>query len=233
MSNIQTTEIYNARHIVTVAANTTLTTANDHVKVNGAYTITLPVISTLASNLAGQKRYKIENAGTSTVTIAPGSGNTINSTTAYYLYANGDYVIISVDANRTNWIIEYPDPIVSNVSVSDDSIKGKKMLMGKHYGAVAVTTSGTTSVNVFGAAGAPCALTITGVMAVAKDTVAGNISVTNGTNAVVSFAKSTTAGIVTGEDGTIDNSSVAAGATLTVESSSTGNAHVWIAFTVA
>lgn len=233
MGNIQTTEVYNARHIVTVAANTTLTTTNDHVKVNGAYTVTLPVISTLGSNLAGQKRYKIENAGTSTVTIAPGSGNTINETTAYYLYANGDYVIVSVAANRTDWKIEYPDPVVANVSVADDTIKGKKMLMGKHYGAVVVSTNGTTAAHVFSSAGAPCALTITGVMAVAKDTIAGNITLTNGTNEVATFAKSATAGIATGEDGALANTSVTAADTLTVVSSSTGNAYVWVAFTVA
>jgi len=214
MDRSNVTYAFNPRVIQNKAASYTVLATDDQINVTGAYTMTLPVISTLAASGISSKCYKIRNTdGTATVTITAGSGDTINGLASIYLKNDEEYVVIRSDVQGKNWIVDHPSPY---------SIR--------HYGAVAVTTNGTTAVNIFSALGAPCALNITGVMAVAKDTIAGNISITNGTNTVVSFAKSTTAGIVTGEDGTIDNPQVTSADTLTVVSSSTGDAHVWIAF---
>ena len=232
MTDFNITEVSNFRTKIRKAASYTLLVSDEYVEMNGTYTATLPVIkTTFDGTLMKDKMYVIENVGTTTVTVSPGTGNTINGTTVYYLYANGDKIMVKINTNRTDWDIVYPRPLITNTSIKDATITGKKSNAGLFYSAVAVTTNGTTAVNVFSSAGAPCAMTITGVIAVAKDTIAGNISITNGTLTVCSFAKSATAGIVTGEDGTIDNAAVTALDTLTVVNSGTGNCHVWIAFT--
>jgi hypothetical protein len=95
-----------------------------------------------------------------------------------------------------------------------------------------VNTNGTTAVNVFGSKGAPYAMTITGFIVIAKDTTAGNITLANAGSTVAQVAKGTTAGALVGEDGGIANGSVKAGATVTVVSSSAGNAVVLVFYTV-
>jgi hypothetical protein len=205
------------------------------VKVTGTTTITLPAISTLSGLGGSNKTYTIENTGTAVVTVSPNSADSIgpDSASSYTLDATSDKIVITSNRQKLNWEIENWEPLINDVQhLTDDIITGKKLTIGKHYGAVAALTTGTTAVNVFGTAGAPAALTITGVIAVAQDTLAGNMVLKSGTNTVASFAKSTTAGVVTGEDGALANTSVTSADTCTVESSTTnGNGMVIITFT--
>lgn len=106
------------------------------------------------------------------------------------------------------------------------------LLGGVGYFTVAVATNGTTAVNVFGAGGAPCPLTVTSVTTNALDTTAGNITLKQAANTVVTIAKSATAGTLVG-NGALSNATYAAGDVCTVVSSSAGNATVIITFTTA
>jgi hypothetical protein len=227
----------NPREIARKAASYTLLFTDYEVEMNGTYTATLPSIATLAANGLGSKTYKIENKGTTTVTISCNSADTIedgssSGATSVYLYAQNDYMILEADPNSLQWKTVFPDPHIEGVNVKDDTITGEKLSLSKHYGCAAALTTGTTAVNVFGTGGAPHGMTVTSVIAVAQDTNAGNMVLKNGTNTVASFAKSTTAGVVTGEDGALANTSVTAADTCTVESSSTnGNGMVIIGFT--
>lgn len=233
------TPSFNPVNVKLVAANTTLTATDDEVKVNGAYTMTLPAITSLFQNGNGGKAYKIYNFGTSTVTISCNSADTIEDgsaagTTSIYLYANADYVIIEADLQKKQWRKKYPSPAFSGSDyLKDYSVTGEKTESKKLYQSVVAETNGTTAVNVFSSAGAPCNLTITGITGIAQDTNAGNITLTNGTNTVSTFAKSTTAGAVTGEEGALTYYSVTSADTLTIVSSATnGDARCTITFTV-
>lgn len=96
-----------------------------------------------------------------------------------------------------------------------------------------ISTNGTTAVSVFGTSGLPYAITITGVYLISKDTTAGNITVENPAATVVcTIAKGTAAGAVVGAV-TLANTAVVAGTNLVVDSSSTGNAQVFITYTRA
>jgi len=231
------TPSYNFRNSKLVAANTTLTASDEEIQVNGAYTMTLPSITSLFQNGNGGKAYKIYNYGTSTVTISCNAADTIEDgssagATSIYLYANTDYVIIEADLQKKQWRLIYPKPAFdASKYAKDGSITGEKLETDKMYHSVSVDTSGTTAVNVFSSAGAPCDLTITGIIATAKDTIASNITLTNGTSGVSTFAKSATAGALTGEDGDLTYYSVTAADTLTVVSSGTGNVRATITYT--
>lgn len=118
------------------------------------------------------------------------------------------------------------------LGIKASSLTGAMLTTGKGYFVVAVATNGTTPVNVFGAGGAPVALTIKSIKSVAQDTTAGNILTKNGSNTVATIAKGTTSGGVVGGV-SLANASVSAGAVCTVESSSAGNSIVEIVFEVA
>lgn len=122
------------------------------------------------------------------------------------------------------------DGTITNADLAG-SITGAKLTAGKAYFTVAADTNGTTPVNVFGSGGAPTALTVTGVFVVAQDTTAGNILLKQAANTVVTIAKGTTSGGVVGGT-TLANTAYAASDVCTVESSSAGNARVFITFTV-
>jgi len=109
---------------------------------------------------------------------------------------------------------------------------GSLLTTGKNYCAVAVSTNGTSPVNVFGAGGAPCALTVTSVVSISKDTTAGNIILKQAANTVATIAKGTTSGALVGA-ASLANTVYAASDVCTVESSSAGNSYVLITFTVA
>lgn len=96
----------------------------------------------------------------------------------------------------------------------------------------ATDTNGTTAVNIFGTGGAPCALTITSVTSTALDTTAGNITVQQAANTVVTIAKGTTAGALVGGV-TLANATYAAADVATVLSSSAGNSRVMITWQLA
>lgn len=233
------TPSFNPRNVKRVAANTTLTASDNEVKVNGAYTMTLPAITSLFQDGNGGVAFKIYNAGTSTVTISCNAADTIEDgsaagTTSIYLYANTDYVVLRADLQKKQWKHVWPSPVFNASAHNKDySVTGEKTEVKKYYGSVVVDTNGTTAVNVFSSSGAPCALTITGITGIAQDTNAANITLTNGTSTVSTFAKSTTLGAVTGEDGDLTYSSVTASNTLTVVSNATnGDARCTITFTV-
>lgn len=100
------------------------------------------------------------------------------------------------------------------------------------YFEISVLTNGTTPVNVFGAAGAPCPLAITNIVSCSQDTTAGNIITKQAANTVGTIAKGTTSGVLVGVT-TISNATYATGDVCTVESSSAGNSRVLITFTIA
>lgn len=95
---------------------------------------------------------------------------------------------------------------------------------------VSAVSNGTTAVSVFGSAGLPYAITITGVYLIARDTTATNITVEApaGTT-VATIAKGTTAGAVVGAS-SLANTSVAANTNVVIDGSSTGIAQVFITY---
>ena len=223
------TPSFNPRVVKIKAASYTALAGDDEIRVNGAYTVTLPAISTLAASGIGQKTYKIKNIhATSTVTISCNSADTIEDgssggSTTVYIPKQNDYYILEADLAASQWKLRFPTPLIKKENLPAHMRCFTKV----------VSTNGTTAVNVFTANGCPNALTITGISAVAKDTVAGDISLTNGSDTVSSFAKSQTAGVVTGEDGDLANTAYTAGNTLTIVSSTTGNARVTINYELA
>lgn len=233
------TPSFNPINEVTKTSAYTATTSDSQINVSGATTITLPAISTLNAAGFGSLTYKIKCVDTDgdVTTISCNSADTIEDGssaggTSIYLRTQNQYVILTSNAQKSQWERKFPRPIFdAGDHTEESSVKGADMSMGKHYNAVTVDTNGTTAVNVFSSAGAPQNLTITGIIAVAKDTVAGNITLTNGTSTVAQFAKSTTAGVVVGEDGDLTYYSVTQSDTLTVVSSSTGNARVTVTYT--
>ena len=119
---------------------------------------------------------------------------------------------------------EFSGPVVSN--------GGFEIAEGVKTQNVAVAqTNGTTNVSVFGATGLPTDITITGAFVVSLDTTAGDITVVNGTDIVVTIAKGTASGALVGGV-TLANTIVPAGTDLQVDSSSAGNARVFITYTV-
>lgn len=95
---------------------------------------------------------------------------------------------------------------------------------------VQASTNGTTAVNVFGSKGAPFDLIITGFFVGAKDTTAGNITLANAGATVAQVAKGTTAGVMVFEDTALANTTVRAGAAVTIVSSSAGNTQAFITY---
>jgi hypothetical protein len=218
-----------------------------YVNVTGTTTITLPSIATLSGLGSSDKDYTIVNNGSGVITVSPNSADNIGPSAAssWTLTSNGDKIVIASNRQKLNWEITNWEPllndnehlvdgIISTAKIAASAVTGAKLSLGTHFGVAAALTTGTTAVDLFSASGAPAAITIKAVIAVAQDTNAGNMVLTNGTNAVATFAKSTTAGVVTGEDGALANTSVTAADTVTVESSTTnGNGMVIVVFTSA
>ncbi len=200
-------ETYHPTTIVTKAADYTVLLTDELVKINhsSAVTMTLPIISTMQGTTTHKKTYKFSNEGTALSVVAAGSGNTIGGRSQITLRP-GESIIITAHEADTDWTIDSPYPMPNTLRMPFS---------------VAVDTNGTTAVNVFDEDGAPADLEVTAVIAIAKDTNAGNMILKQGTNTVASFAKSTTAGAVTGEDGALANQYYAKGDVMTVESSTT------------
>ena len=203
--------------VCTQTGNYSVTLADEWVKANGAITLTLPVISTMQGTIQHRKTYKLSNiTASNNVTVSPGTGNTIAGRAAWTLKP-GESIIIVAQETATDWGISSPYPTPA--------------LLKQPFNWV-VDTNDTTAVNVFDASGAPCNLDVTAILAVAKDTVAGNISIFNASDTISTFAKSATSGLTTGEEGTLVYQGVTAGSAMTVVSDSTGNARVIIFGTV-
>lgn len=95
---------------------------------------------------------------------------------------------------------------------------------------VSAVSNGTTAVSVFGAAGLPFAITITGVYLIARDTTATNITVEAPASTVVAtIAKGTAAGALVGAS-SLANTAVAANTNVILDGSSTGVAQVFITY---
>lgn len=203
---------YNSRSEKTITTTYTVTTADGYIKAGGStdYTVTLFALSSLSNE--ANWAIRINATGTGKISIAAATNETINDTNGYLLNPSDD-VILSYDRIQKNWKV-HPRYRVLDASTQP----GVK---------VVPTTNGTTAVNVFGAGGAPRALNITAVFVGALDTTAGNIIVKNGTDTVASVAKGTSTGVFVIEEA-IANTAVAAGAVCTAESSSAGNAAVFI-----
>lgn len=125
------------------------------------------------------------------------------------------------------------DISITNAGVSSvvaKAITGAKLSTGTGYYAVATTTTGGTPVNVFTST-LQFAGTITGVYIISNDTTAGNIIVADSSGTVATIAKGTSSGTMIGAV-SLANARFSAGDTLTVVSSTSGNATVFIAFTV-
>lgn len=95
---------------------------------------------------------------------------------------------------------------------------------------VSAVSNGTTAVSVFGSAGLPFAITITGVYLIARDTTATNITVEAPASTVVAtIAKGVTAGALVGAS-SLANTSVPANTNVILDGSSTGVAQVFITY---
>lgn len=120
---------------------------------------------------------------------------------------------------------------VGTSQIAAASVTGAKLSTGVGYFTVAKTTNGATPVNVI-AATVPFAATITGIYGISNDTTAGTITIADTAGTVGTFAKGATSGALVGVV-SLANTAVASGDTLTIVSSSAGNATVFITFTVA
>lgn len=96
---------------------------------------------------------------------------------------------------------------------------------------IAVNTNGTTPVNVFAAA-LTFNLTVTGMYLISDDATAGNITLADTAGTIAVIAKGTVSGAMVGAT-SLANTPVSIGNTLTVVSSTAGNATVFVTYTVA
>lgn len=199
---------FSPRTIQQKAAAYTALLSDDQITATTAITVTLPVISSMAGTVTGSKVYKLKSASSYSMTVAPGSGNTIGGLSSFVIPINQS-IVIQADSGDTDWKIVSPDQSLG--------------VGGKYYQTVIATTNGTTPVNVFSSAGAPNNFTVASFETIAADAVASNIVLKNGTATVASVAKGTTANAVVGEE-TLANTAVTKAAVFTVESSGTGNA---------
>ncbi len=116
-------------------------------------------------------------------------------------------------------------------AIGAGKVTGAKMVTGVGYFVVAVETNGMTPVDVI-AATVPFNAVITGVYLISEDVTAGNITIADTAGTVATIAKGTVSGVMVGA-ASLANTTVTAGDTLTIVSSSAGNARVFITFTVA
>lgn len=103
--------------------------------------------------------------------------------------------------------------------------------LNKSFLCVAAATNGTTAVNVFTTFGSPVIGVITGVFVIAQDTTAGNITLKNAGSTVVVVAKGTVTGAMTGGV-SLANTALKKGGSVTIVSSSAGNATVFMVYSV-
>ena len=203
-------------------ANYTALATDDQINITGSGVIlTLPSLLSLQQTMQQKKLYAVYNNGaTYPITIQPGTNgstgvkDTINGRATWTLFPN-ETIVISGDSNLLDWKIASPASL--------------PVLMRNDF-CISVNTNGTTAVNVFDTNGAPANINITAILVAALDTTAGNIEVINAGNVVndtTGTAKGTSAGVVSTAVA-LANTAVASGASLTVVSSSAGNATVII-----
>ena len=122
-------------------------------------------------------------------------------------------------------------PFHTHNGLDSPPISFHSLIVAPHTFSISATTNGTTNVNVFGAGGAPFPLTITGVYLISLDTTAGNITVLQRANTVCTIAKGTVAGTLVGAT-SLSNTVYNTGDVCQVDSSSVGNASVFISYTL-
>jgi hypothetical protein len=168
--------------------------------------------------VSGESGYTVEvNAsGTGVISLVPATGETVNGGAGYALNP-GDNVIISYEYARKNWLVV---PRFVTADVTD----GNRCIV--------VNTNGTTAVDVFGAGGAPEAMTIVHGETSALDTTDSNIILTNAGDTVFTIAKGTTDGATVGQS-SLANTAVAKGAAVQIDGSTAGNAAVKIWYKLA
>lgn len=120
-------------------------------------------------------------------------------------------------------------PFHTHNNLDSPPISFHSLTNAPHTFTIAATTDGTTNVNVFTSGGAPYALTIIGVFLISLDTTAANITVLQRGNTVCTIAKGTTAGALVGAT-SLSNTLYNVGDVFQVDSSSSGNAKVFITY---
>ena len=158
---------------------------------------------------------------------------TIVDTAAGLALTNG-HIFVGNASNLPADVAMSGDVTIANTgatTIGTAKVTGAKLVTTKGYYAVATATNGTNAVNVFGAT-VPFGATITGIYGIALDGTAGTITIADTAGTVATFAKGTSAGALVGAT-SLANTTITAGNTLTVVSSSAGNANVVITFTVA
>lgn len=205
--------VQNFRNAARKAANYTVLLADEKVEINGAYTMTLPVISTMQGTTTSKKLLYFENVHATAVgTITAGSGNTLGGRASIGIKP-GEKLIIAASETDTDWEILWPSPMPAGL---------------RNIITLIATTSGTTAQNVIDATGCPVVGEVVGIVAEAQDTFAGNIAIKNTNGTIATIAKSTTAGLSVAAT-TLTTPQMAIDDLLTVESDSTnGNARVRI-----
>lgn len=208
----------NVKNVAYKTTTYTVLLTDEYVQGNGTFTATLPVISTMIGTNTSKKVLFFKNMSTAangyTLTIAAGTGNTIDSRSTWTLKA-GEVLVLSATATDTAWKVDYPNPVPAGL---------------RNYVTAVVTTNDTTAVNVFGASGAPFAGDIVSIVSLAQNGTAANILTKNANGTVSTIAKGTTAGAaVSATD--LSAPTVAKGDLVTVESSATdGTSRVEIIF---
>ena len=100
---------YNATKVIRPITTYTILVTDSEVQgdtTNGAFTVTLPTIAALLAAGKSSKVYRIskEGAQANAVTIAPGSGDTINATTSLSTGTTAlNYYIIEMDPRNNDW----------------------------------------------------------------------------------------------------------------------------------
>ncbi len=193
------------RAVVRKAAAYTVLATDEKIEINGTYTMTLPVLSTMQGTTMSKKLYWFKNVhATSLATIAAGTGNTLGGRTSIGLKP-GESLIISAYNTATNWDILWPSPMAPGI---------------RNFVTLIAETNDTTAVNVIDATGCPVVGQIVSVVSYALNATAANILVKNTNGTVCTIAKGTSAGgAVSATD--LTTPQMAVGDLLTAESSAT------------
>ena len=150
----------NFRTVTRKAAAYTVTLADEKIEINGAYTMTLPVLSTFIGTTTGEKLYFFKNVHATAVgTIAAGSGNTVGGRASITIQP-GEVAIVGAFGSGTDWEILWPSPTPAG-------LRNNVVLVAE--------TSGTTPVNVIDATGCPVVGVVTSIKSCALDANAANI----------------------------------------------------------
>jgi hypothetical protein len=102
---------FNAPKVIRPLATYTALITDDEIQgdtTSGAFTVTLPTIASVVASGRCYKTFYVNKAGTATeaVTIAPGTGDTVNATTGVATNASatpGSYYILEMDVINNDW----------------------------------------------------------------------------------------------------------------------------------